>query len=49
LDELKRYFSLIENIDYKPIYAINLLDKIPENQEIKLNKQCYKELNFNDN
>jgi len=33
LDDLKRYFSLIENIDYKPIYAINLIDKIPENQE----------------
>jgi len=33
LDDLKRYFSLIENIDYKPIYTINLIDKIPENQE----------------
>jgi len=34
LNDLKRYFSQIENIDYQPIYSINLVDKIPEHPEI---------------
>ncbi|MGB9760708.1 MAG: HsdM family class I SAM-dependent methyltransferase, partial [Thermoproteota archaeon] len=34
LNDLKRYFSKIESIDYQPIYAINLVDKIPEHPEI---------------
>ncbi|MGB9677441.1 MAG: N-6 DNA methylase [Candidatus Aenigmatarchaeota archaeon] len=34
LNNLKEYFSKIKNIDYQPIYAINLVDKIPERSEI---------------
>ncbi|MEM5870735.1 MAG: N-6 DNA methylase, partial [Candidatus Aenigmatarchaeota archaeon] len=34
IKELKNYFSQIVEIDYQPIYAINLVDKIPEKPEI---------------
>ncbi|MFH8087076.1 MAG: N-6 DNA methylase [Candidatus Aenigmatarchaeota archaeon] len=33
IKELKKYFSQIVDIDYQPIYAINLVDKIPEKSE----------------
>jgi hypothetical protein len=34
LKDLKKYFKKIVEIDYQPIYAINLIDKIPENPEV---------------
>ncbi|MGB9762394.1 MAG: HsdM family class I SAM-dependent methyltransferase [Minisyncoccia bacterium] len=33
LNELKEYFNKIEDIDYKPIYAINLIDKIKQSED----------------
>jgi hypothetical protein len=34
LKDLKKCFKKIVEIDYQPIYAINLIDKIPENPEV---------------
>jgi len=34
IKDLQKYFSQIVEIDYQPIYAINLIDKIPENSEV---------------
>jgi tRNA1(Val) A37 N6-methylase TrmN6 len=34
IKDLQKYFSQIVEIDYQPIYAINLIDKIPDNSEV---------------
>ncbi|MFH8120161.1 MAG: N-6 DNA methylase, partial [Candidatus Aenigmatarchaeota archaeon] len=45
LNELEKYFSKILEIDYQPIYNINLIDKIPERVEtIELINRCIKNL-----
>ncbi|MBC7092182.1 MAG: N-6 DNA methylase, partial [Nitrososphaeria archaeon] len=45
INELKNYFSQITNIDYQPIYAVNLVDKLPDRPEIvELINECIKNL-----
>ncbi|MEM3385318.1 MAG: N-6 DNA methylase [Nitrososphaeria archaeon] len=45
ISELQEYFSQITNIDYQPIYAVNLVDKIVDRPEIiELINECIKNL-----